>query len=146
MHIWKREFLFTILKIALKSLKKWAHHCLFNVYLAKMDSTDILKNVPVSLGSSNVSLEKGNPVSREARMVFRPTGRSPCYLEKGVRCRWRLGLFLTRSSHSDHYFLSALTSLTFLENGKMPLVGCNRIWLLIKPLWLVQTFPGDASG
>ena len=49
MHIWKREFLFTILKIALKSLKKWAHHCLFNVYLAKMDSTDILKNVPVSL-------------------------------------------------------------------------------------------------
>ena len=58
MHIWKREFLFNILKIALKSLKKWVHHCLFNVYLTKMDSTDILKNVPVSLGSSNISLEK----------------------------------------------------------------------------------------
>ena len=82
MHIWKREFLFNILKIALKSLKKWVHHCLFNVYLTKMDSTDILKNVPVSLGSSNISLEKGNPVSREARTVFRPTGRIPCYLEK----------------------------------------------------------------
>lgn len=133
MHIWKREFLFNILKIALKSLKKMglSTNCLSNVYLTKMDSTDILRDVPVFLGSSNISSENGNRVSREARTVFRPTGRSPCYREKGTQYGWRVGIFLTHSSHSDHYFLFALTSLTFWEIGKTALLGCNRIWLLL---------------
>ena len=88
-----------------------------------MGSIGILKNIPTSLGTSNISLEKRNQVLGGASTVLRSIGGSPCCLEKDTQCGRRLGLLLNHPSRSDGYFLLALTSLTFLENGKTPPCG-----------------------
>lgn len=81
--------------------------------LQKMGSIGILKNIPTSLGTSNISSEKGNQVLGGASTVLRSIGGSPCCLEKDTQCGRRLGLLLNHPSCSDGSVFSL--SLDFIN-------------------------------
>lgn len=54
-----------------------------NVYCTEVGSIGVLKKrIPVSLGTKNISLEKGNRVPGRSRTVFRYIGGSLCCLVK----------------------------------------------------------------
>lgn len=56
---------------------------LHNVYFTNMGSIGIVKKIP--LGTSNISLERGNQVPGGAGTVFRYMGGSSRYLEKDMQ-------------------------------------------------------------
>lgn len=90
-------------------------NCLPNVHFTK-NGQHWLKNIPTSLGTSNISLEKGNQVLGGASTVLRSIGGSPCCLEKDMQRGRRLGLLLNHPSRSDGSVFSL--SLDFINLGE----------------------------